>query len=84
MRSFNLKREASPLATSKVRLLQPARNRFNLKREASPLATYTNFIRRLRIQSFNLKREASPLATTKIRVSHMIKRVSISSEKPVP
>ncbi len=39
MKSFNLRREANPLATMKALEVEIVDLRFNLRREANPLAT---------------------------------------------
>src|SRR5205823_5894058 len=62
--SFNLRREASPLATPLPFREARRRQSFNLRREASPLATaQLAGISLTARPCFNLRREASPLAT---------------------
>ncbi len=42
--SFNLKREANPLATQSSHMVKMIHGSFNLKREANPLATVTTVV----------------------------------------
>ena len=61
--SFNLNREAAPLATPEVLWGSRDRLSFNLNREAAPLATRLAYALRRSVLCFNLNREAAPLAT---------------------
>jgi len=62
--SFNLKRDASPVATTRERMKSSRAKGFNLKRDASPVATSGNPIWVCEFTNgFNLKRDASPVAT---------------------
>ncbi len=83
---FNLKRDASPLATFGGRIVETYSLRFNLKRDASPLATQYHYVsQHYPSTSFNLKRDASPLATRKhLYIALKRANVSISSEMPAP
>ena len=63
--SFNLRRDASPLATSVVKSDgQSAHLSFNLRRDASPLTTLLiRYAEQVEL-GFNLRRDASPLTTS--------------------
>ncbi len=81
---FNLKRDASPLATFQAFVLGEYMRGFNLKRDASPLANSIQYMASISFCGFNLKRDASPLAG---RISFFTRQhvlVSISSEMPAP
>ena len=84
--SFNLKREASPLATCRVFSHNGKHRRFQSQARSQSPSDGTQARRQPNLLlSFNLKREASPLATGQKGNDYgFLHSVSISSEKPVP
>ncbi len=82
--SFNLKREAAPVATKGTdKHEKREKSGFNLKREAAPVATcQPTAIGKALHCCFNLKREAAPVATCSRHRYRYQRRVSISNEKP--
>ncbi len=85
MKGFNLKREASPLATAILSMVRHVALCFNLKREASPLATKSFGGEIGMWQLFQSQaRSQSPSDKEMWALRVITVHVSISSEKPVP
>ncbi len=60
-KSFNLRREANPLATGQACSTSSCQGRFNLRREANPLATRISFLWFHRARAFQSQaRSQSP------------------------
>src|SRR5207247_5926675 len=80
MRSFNLNRDARPLATPGLLALVLRALCFNLNRDARPLATSSQMITLGSGSRFNLNRDARHLATLEKPGKYMlVERVSIST-----